>query len=168
MSISMYQASIPHFIRMLGNLSSIIDKARIHAKINNIDESVLIDARLAPDMYPLGRQIHIVTDMAKTCAARLAEVKAPQFEYDEITFFEYQGRIDKTIKFLQGIGREAIDASHDRIITIKLEHKDVVYPGQDYLMANIVPHFYFHVTTAYAILRNQGVELGKKDFLDNE
>ncbi|MGR9043648.1 MAG: DUF1993 domain-containing protein [Gammaproteobacteria bacterium] len=168
MPISMYQASIPHFIRMLGNLSSIIDKTRIHAESRKIEESVFINARLAPDMYPLSRQIQVVTDMARTCAARLAGIKAPNYEHHETTFSDFKNRISKTIEFLQGIECEQIDNSYDQPITIKLADKEVVYLGQDYLLENIIPHFYFHVTTAYAILRHHGVQLGKKDYLDNE
>ncbi|WP_349431647.1 DUF1993 domain-containing protein [Methylomarinum sp. Ch1-1] len=168
MSISMYQASIPHFIRMLGNLSSIIDKASSYAEAEGIDEAVLLDARLAPDMYPLSQQIQIAADMAKTCAARLAGINAPQYEFNEITFDDFKKRISKTTDFLRGIDSELINHSHDRLITFKLADKEVVYTGRDYLLANILPHFYFHVTTAYAILRHQGVELGKKDYLDNE
>ncbi len=168
MSISMYHASIPQFIRMLGNLSSIIDKTSIHAETRKIKESVFINARLAPDMYPLSRQIQIVTDMAKMCAARLAGIKAPQYEHNETTFSDFKSRISKTIGFLQGLDCEQIDNSYNQSITIKLEDKEVVYLGQDYLLENIIPHFYFHITTAYAILRHYGVELGKKDYLDNE
>jgi len=168
MSISMYQASIPQFIRMLGNLSLIIDKARIHAESRKIDESVFLNARLEPDMYPLNQQIQIVVDMAKTCAARLAGIDAPYYEDGEITFSALKNRISQTIDFLQRIDSARIDNSYDRPIRFKLESKEIVYLGQDYLLENIIPHFYFHVTVAYAILRHHGVELGKKDYLDNE
>ena len=168
MSISMYQASIPQFIRMLGNLSLIIDKARIHAESRKIDESVFLNARLEPDMYPLSQQIQIVVYMAKTCAARLAGIDAPYYEDGEITFSALKNRISQTIDFLQRIDSARIDNSYDRPIRFKLESKEIVYLGQDYLLENIIPHFYFHVTVAYAILRHHGVELGKKDYLDNE
>ncbi|MGR9117118.1 MAG: DUF1993 domain-containing protein [Gammaproteobacteria bacterium] len=168
MSISMYQASIPQFIRMLGNLSSIIDKAQIDTETRNLEESVLINARLAPDMYPFGQQIQIATDMAKTCAARLSGIKAPYYERNETTFSDFKKRISKTIEFLQGIDGEQINNSEEKLITFQLEDKEVVYLGRDYLLANIIPHFYFHITTAYAILRHQGVDIGKKDYLDNE
>ncbi len=164
----MYQASVPQFIRMLGNLSSIIDKARAHADAKGISESVLLDARLAPDMYPLGQQIQIVADMAKTCTARLAGIDAPRYEGSETTLAGFQNKIGRTIEFLREIDSEQIDRSHDRLITFRLEDKEVAYVGSDYLLENIIPHFYFHITVAYAILRNQGVELGKKDYLDNE
>lgn len=119
-------------------------------------------------MHPLSRQIQIVTDIAKTCAARLAGKNAPNYEHDETTFSDFKSRISKTIDFLQGIDRELIDNSYDQPITIKLEDREVVYLGQNYLLENIILHFYFHVTTAYVILRHNGVELGKKDYLDNE
>lgn len=164
----MYQASIPHFIQMLGNLSLIIDKACMHAESNGVNESTLLNACLAPDMYPLSQQLQIVIDMAKTCAARLAGIEAPFFEPKEITFAEFKYRINKTISFLEGINEKMIDDSYNRVIIFNLEEKEVKYKGQDYLLANIIPHFYFHVTTAYAILRHYGVELGKKDYLDNE
>ncbi|MDD5577833.1 MAG: DUF1993 domain-containing protein [Methylobacter sp.] len=162
MSISMNEASIPHFIRMLGNLSSIVDKARIHAETKNIEASVFINARLAPDMYPLSQQIQIVTYMAKACAARLARLEVPGYEGNETTFADFKTLIAQTISFLQAINNEQIDNSYDQIIIIKMNDKEVVYTGQVYLLDVIIPHFYFHVTTAYAILRHQGVELGKK------
>ncbi len=164
----MYEASIPHFIRMLGNLSSIIDKASAHAQAKNIEASVFIDARLAPDMYPLSQQIRIVTDMARVCAARLAGLEIPAYENDEATFADYKARIGNTIAFLQTVDRAQIDNSDDRAVTIKLYDKTITYRGRDYLLDIIIPHFYFHVTTAYAILRHHGVELGKKDYIDNE
>jgi hypothetical protein len=168
MSISMYEASIPHFIRMLGNLSSILDKAWVHAETKNIDESVFINARLAPDMYPLSQQIQIVTYMAKACVSRLAGLEVPGYEDNETTFADFKTLIAQTIYFLQTIDSEQIDNSYDQTITIKMSDKAVVYTGQVYLLDVIIPHFYFHVTTAYAILRHHGVELGKKDYIDNE
>jgi uncharacterized protein len=168
MSISMYEASIPHFIRMLGNMSSIIDKARFHAETKNIEESVFINARLAPDMYPLSQQIQIAADMARACAAHLSGIEIPRYENDEATFADFRARIAKTITFLQGIESEQIDDSYDQPITFKLADKEVVHLSQAYLLDVIIPHFYFHVTTAYAILRHHGVELGKKDYIDNE
>jgi len=164
----MYEASIPHFIRMLGNLSLILDKTSTHAQTKNIEESVFINARLAPDMYPLSQQIQIVTDMVRACAARLAGLEIPRYENNEVTFADFKTRIAKAIAFLQGIDREQIDSSYDQTVTIKQYDKEVVYTGQFYLLEVIIPHFYFHVTTAYAILRHHGVELGKKDYIYNE
>jgi uncharacterized protein len=168
MSISMYEASIPHFVRMLGNLSAILDKAKAHAEAKNIEESVLINAHLAPDMYPLSQQIQIVIYMAKASAARLAGIEIPQYENNETTFSDFKARIAETIAYLQGIDSDHIDNSYDQSITIKLSDKEVVYTGQAYLLDVIIPHFYFHATTAYAILRHHGVALGKKDYIDNE
>ena len=167
MSISMYQASIPHFILMLDNLSAILDKTEAHAKAKNIDQGVFVNARLAPDMYPLGRQIQIVADMAKACAARLAGIDVPRDEDDETTFADLKARIAKTITFLQSVNVDQINGSDGRMVTITMHDKEAVYSGQHYLLDIIITHFYFHVTTAYAILRHQGVELGKSDYINN-
>jgi len=167
MSISMYQASIPHFILMLGNLSSILDKTDAHAKAKNIDQVVFVNARLAPDMYPLGRQIQIAADMAKACAARLAGIDVPRHEDNEMTFADLKARIAKTITFLQSVNVDQINGSDGRMVTITMHDKEAVYTGQHYLLDIIIPHFYFHVTTAYAILRHHGVELGKSDYINN-
>jgi uncharacterized protein len=168
MSISMYEASIPHFVRMLSNISSSLDKACVFAGDRNIDECVLMNARLAPDMYPLSQQIQIVSDMARACAGRLAGLEIPRYESNEVTFADLKSRIARTITFLQSIDEESINNSYGQPITIKLPDKEVVYISQAYLLDVIIPHFYFHVTAAYAILRHQGVELGKKDYIDNE
>ena len=167
MSISMYQASIPHFILMLDNLSAILDKTEAHAKAKNIDQGVFVNARLAPDMYPLGRQIQIVADMAKACAARLSGIDVPRYEGDETTFADLKARIAKTITFLQSVNVDQINGSDGRMVTITMHDKEAVYSGQHYLLDIIIPHFYFHVTTAYAILRHHGVELGKSDYINN-
>jgi uncharacterized protein len=168
MPISMYETSIPHFVLMLENLSSILDKASVYAETKGIDEQVLINARLAPDMYPLSQQIPIVTDMARACAARLAGLEIPRFEDNEMTFADYKARIVKTVAFLQSLNADQINDSEARTVTIKMYDKDVMYTGKHYLFNIIIPHFYFHVTTAYAILRHHGVELGKKDYISNE
>lgn len=168
MSISMYRASIPQFIRMLDNLSAILDKAKRHAEAKQTGESVLLDARLAPDMYPLSKQIEIAADMAKACAARLAGTEAPRFGNGEACFEDYKNRIARTIAFLEGVDAERVNNSENRDIEIPLADKEVVYQGHEYLLDVIIPHFYFHVTAAYAILRHHGVELGKKDYLDKE
>jgi uncharacterized protein len=168
MSISMYEASIPHFVRMLGNLSAILDKAIAHAQTKSIEESVFINARLIPDMYPLSQQIQIATYMTRACVSRLAGLEVPSYENNETTFSDFKARIAETIAFLQDIDSEQIDNSYDQPITIKMGVKEVVYTSQVYLLDVIIPHFYFHVTTAYAILRHHGVGLGKKDYIDNE
>jgi len=168
MSISLYEASVPHFIRMLGNLSAILDKVIVHAQTKNIEESVFTNARLAPDMYPLSQQIMIAAYMTRASVARLAGLKVPGYEENETTFSGFKARIAKTIAYLQGIDSELVDNSYDQPVTIKLGDREVVYTGQVYLLDVIIPHFYFHVTTTYAILRHHGVGLGKKDYIDNE
>lgn len=167
MSLTMYQASIPVFIRMLENLSSILDKAAAHAERKNIDPAIFINARLAPDMYPLSRQIQIATDMVKGCAARLSVTEIPSYEDNESTFPELQARIAKTVTFLQSVKAEQLNGSEERTVTLKIHGRDTDLAGVTYLLNYVLPNFYFHITTAYAILRHNGLELGKKDFVGN-
>jgi hypothetical protein len=167
MSLTMYQASIPVFIHMLGNLSSILDKATTHAEAKKIDTAVFINARLAPDMHPLSRQIQIATDMVKGCAARLAGIEVPSYEDNESTFPDLQERIAKTIAFLQSVSAEQIDGSEEREVTLKLRGKEISLSGRPYLLNFVLPNFYFHITAAYAILRHNGLEIGKMDYLGN-
>ena len=165
MSLSMYQASIPVLVRMLGNLSAILDKAAAHAETKKIDPAVLIKDRLAPDMLPFSFQVQTATDTAKGCAARLAGIEAPSFPDTEATFPELKERIAKTIAFLQTVKPAQIDGSEERNVTLKLRVGEIQFQGQSYLLTFALPNFFFHVTTAYAILRHNGVELGKQDFL---
>ena len=165
MSLSMYQASIPVFIRVLGNLSAILDKAAAHAEAKKIDPSVLVSARLAPDMFPLSRQVQIATDGVKGCAARLAGIEIPSFADTETTFPELKARIAKTVAFLNSVRADQIDGSESRTVTLKVRGKDTSFQGQAYLLTFVNPNLYFHVTTAYDILRHNGVELGKMDYL---
>jgi uncharacterized protein len=167
MSLNMYQASIPVFVRMLGNLSSILDKGAAFAEAKKIDSTVLITARLAPDMFPLSRQVQIATDMVKGCAARLAGLEVPSYEDNETTFTELQARIAKTVTFLQSINAEQINGSEERTVTLKLRGKEIDFQGQPYLLHFVLPNLYFHITATYAILRHNGVELGKMDFIGN-
>ena len=167
MSLTMYQASIPVFIRMLGNLSTILEKAAAHAEAKKIDPAIFINARLAPDMYPLSRQIQIATDVVKGCAARLAGIEVPSYEDNESTFPELQARIAKTIAFLESVSAEQINGSEGRTITLKLHGKDTDFLGQPYFLNFVLPNFYFHITIAYGILRHNGLEIGKMDFLGN-
>ena len=167
MSLTLYQASIPVFIRMLGNLSSILDKAAAHAEARKIDPAVFINARLAPDMYPLARQIQIATDVAKGCAARLAGIEVPSYEDNEATFADLQARIAKTVAFLQSVGAEQIDGSEEREVTLKLRGNEVRFLGLTYLLNFVLPNFYFHITVTHAILRHNGVEIGKMDYIGN-
>jgi uncharacterized protein len=166
--MTMYQASIPALVRFLGNLSSILEKAASHAEAKKIDESVFINACLAEDMYPLSRQIQIATDMAKGCAARLAGIEVPRYEDNENTFADLQARIAKTIAFVQSVNVDQINGSEERKVTLKLHDKEISFLGQAYLFNIVLPHFYFHITTAYAILRHLGLEIGKKDYMGND
>lgn len=167
MSLTMYQASIPVLIRMLGNLSSILDKAAAHAEAKKIDPAIFINARLAPDMYPLSRQIQVATDMAKGCAARLAGIEVPSYEDNESTFPDLQARIAKTVAFLQSVSAEQINGSEERTVTLKLRDKEISFLGQPYLLNFVLPNFYFHITVAYAILRHNGLEISKMDYIGN-
>ncbi len=165
MTLSMYQASIPSFIRMLGNLSDIMTKAEDYAESKKIDPSVLINARLAPDMFPLSRQIQIATDSVKGCGARLAGVDVPSYPDTESTFAELQARIRKTVDFLKTFKPEQIDGSEGRDILLKMRTGDLTFQGQAYLTHFVLPNFYFHTSMAYAILRHNGLDIGKMDFL---
>jgi hypothetical protein len=161
----MYQASTPVFIRGLGSLSAILGKAAAHAEARKIDPAVFIDARLAPDMFPLSRQVQIATDGVKGCAARLAGIEVPSYADTETTFPELQARIARTVAFLKSVSAAQIDGSEQRKITLKLRGNDVSFLGQPYLLDFVLPNFYFHLTTAYAILRHNGLEIGKMDYL---
>ncbi len=161
----MYQASAPRFAAMLKNLSAILDKAAAHAEARKIDPLVLTSARLYPDMFPLSRQVQIACDGAKGAMARLAGVEIPKHEDTEKTFEELKARIAKTVAFIESFKPAQVDGTEDRDIVLKLRGKDAAFKGLPYLLGFAYPNFYFHVTTAYSILRHNGVELGKGDFL---
>ncbi len=165
MSLSMYHASLPVLQRMLGNLQAILHKAEAYAAARKIEPSVLLNARLAPDMLPLISQVQIATDTAKGCAARLAGLEVPSYADTESSFAELQARIDKTLAFIAGIDAAQLEGSEGRSITLKFPNMELNYNGQDYLLSFVLPNFFFHVTTAYAILRHNGLEIGKMDFL---
>lgn len=165
MTISMFQAAVPPMIRSLANLREILNKASAHAEAKKIDPAVLLAARLYPDMYPLSRQIQIATDMAKGGASRLAGREIPKYEDNEASFGELIARLDKTIALLQTFKAEEIDGTEAKTITLTLHHNTLTFRGQQYLLDYVLPNVYFHVTTAYAILRHNGVEIGKKDFI---
>lgn len=165
MKISMYQASIPVFTRMLTNLAAVLDKAAAHAEAKKIDPTVLVNSRLYPDMLPLVKQVQIASDHAKGAAARLAGLESPKFEDNEATFPELGARIQKTISYLNTLKPEQIDGSEERTITLPLRTRTLTFQGMPYLLNFALPNFYFHVTTAYDIFRHNGVELGKKDFI---
>ena len=166
MALSMYDFSIPVLKQALGSLAVILRKAADHAESRKIDPAVLISARLFPDMFALAKQVQIATDQAKGCAARLAGIDIPSFEDNETTFGELQARIEKTIAFLDSVKAQQIDGSETRDIVLQLhDGRSLEFTGQDYLLKWVMPNFYFHVTTAYNILRHNGVEIGKRDFL---
>ena len=165
MTLSMYQASVPVFLRGLENLAAILAKGAAHAEARKIDPAVFVNARLAPDMLHLARQVQIASDAAKGCTARLAGVDVPSFPDTETTFPELQARVAKTIDFLKGFKAAQIDGSEERICILKTRTDELKHRGQDYLLKLALPNFYFHVTTTYDILRHNGVELGKMDYL---
>lgn len=165
MSLSMYSASIPVLVRMLGNLSAILHKAEAYATERKIEPSVLLNARLAPDMLPLVSQVQIASDNAKGCAARLAGLDIPSYADTESSFAELQARIAKTQTFLGSVTAAQVDGSEGKSITLNFPGMELKFSGQDYLLNFVLPNFYFHVTTAYAILRHNGLDIGKMDFL---
>jgi len=165
MSFSIYDASIPTMIRSLTNLSKIMDKAVAQAKAGNMPLSALLEARLAPDMHPFPNQIQIASDAAKGCAARLAGVDAPAMPDTEKTFPELQARLAKTIEFLRSVPSAKFAGAEDRTITLNFPGGEMKFSGRDYLTGFALPNFFFHVTTAYGLLRHKGINIGKMDFL---
>jgi uncharacterized protein len=165
MTITMYQASVPVFERMLKALDGVLDKAAAYAAERKIDPTVLLSARLYPDMFALTRQVQIATDHAKGAPARLAGVAVPSFADTEATFPDLKARIAKTLEFIATIKPAQIDGSEARDISLKAGPRELKFKGQDYLLFFALPNFYFHVTTAFAILRHNGVPIGKLDFL---
>ena len=163
--LSMHAISAAVFVRLLNNLSALLTKAEQQAKVKGYDPSVLLNARLAPDMFALTRQVQIATDHAKGAVARLAGHQPEAIEDTETTFAELQARIKKVIGIVEGYKPEQLDGSETREITIKIPNMELKFSGLDYVNQWAMPNFYFHLTTAYAILRHNGVELGKKDFL---
>jgi hypothetical protein len=167
MTISMYTASVPRFANTLKNLSEILTKGERHALARKIDPAVLLGARLYPDMYPLTRQVQTACDGVKGGVARLAGIEVPKHEDTETTFAELQQRIAKVVAFIESVPAEKVDGSEERHIVLKLRDTEVAFSGLQYLSGFVLPNFYFHVVTAYNILRHNGVELGKRDFLGN-
>ncbi|MEO6623611.1 MAG: DUF1993 domain-containing protein [Burkholderiaceae bacterium] len=167
MTISMYQASVPRFANILGNLSNILDKAQAHIDARKIDDTVLTGYRLFPDMLPMTTQVQIACDAAKGVVARLSGVEAPVFEDNEKTLAELKARIASTISFIQSVSPAQIDGTEDKEIIVKRGDKETRYKGLQFLMGHATPNFYFHVTTTYNILRHNGVEVGKRDYLGN-
>jgi len=165
MTLSLYQASVPVLVRGLTQLIVILEKGEAHSVERKIDPAVLVTARLFPDMLPLARQVMTATDNAKGFVARMAGQEVPRYEDNEATFADLKARVEKTLAFVQGFRPEDIDGKEDKIITFRLGPNDMTFNGQQYLTEFLLPNFFFHVTMAYAILRECGVELGKRDYL---
>jgi len=165
MALSMYSASVPVFIRMLGHLANWLDRAEAHAQAKKFDPAVYLSARLAPDMLPFVKQIQIACDAAKFGVARLGGVEAPKFDDGEASFAELRERIRRTQEFVRSVPPAAIDGTEDKDITVPRRDGNLVLKGEFYLKHYVLPNFYFHLTTAYALLRHNGVDLGKGDYL---
>ena len=165
MTISMYQASAPRFANTLKNLSTLLDKAQAHCEAKKIDPLVLTACRLYPDMLPFTRQVMIACDTAKGAVARLAGAEIPKHEDVEKTFEELKARITKTVEFVESFKPAQLEGTEEKAIVLKMRAREVTYAGMQYLLGFAQPNFYFHVVTAYNILRHNGVELGKTDFI---
>ena len=164
-TISMSQASAPRFAHMLRSLGALFDKAQAHCEAKKIDPLALTQFRLYPDMFPLTRQVQIACDTAKGAVARLAGLEIPKHEDTEQTFAELKSRIAKTVDFIESVSAAKLDGTEDKEIVLKMRAGDMKFTGLQYLLGFAYPNFYFHVTTAYDILRHNGVEIGKRDFL---
>ena len=165
MAITMYQASVPVFQRNLTSLKAILDKAAAHAAAQKIDEAVFVTARLYPNMLPLSKQVQIASDFARGTTARLAGGEPPAWEDNEKTLADLVARVDKTLEFLKTFTAAQVDGSEGRQITRPVRGQPKTFTGINYLLQYALPNFYFHTTTAYAILRHNGVEIGKPDFI---
>ena len=161
----MFDTSIPVFIHYLKSLSAILKKAEDHCAARKIDPAVMLSQRLSPDMFALTRQVQIATDGAKAAGARLAGIAVPSFPDEEKTFEDLQARIAKTSDFLGTLSKSQFEGAEDRVITFKSGGTDKSFKGSDYLGLWAFPNFFFHVTTAYTILRHNGLEIGKSDYL---
>lgn len=165
MTVSMHAISVPVFVKTLGNLSAVLDKTAAHAEAKKIDPAVLLGARLYPDMFALTRQVQLACDFAKGASARLAGQEPPKFDDAETTIDQLKARIARTIEFVQGIDVAAFNGAETREISLKVRDGVQKYVGLAYLMHAAFPNFFFHSATAYDILRHNGVELGKRDFI---
>ena len=165
MQISMYRASVPVFTRAFTNLRHVLGKGEAWAVERKVDPAVLLGYRLAPDMFPLTRQVQVATDMAKGCVSRLAGVDVPSWKDEEASFAELYARLQKAIDYCGSFTPSQIDGSERKVVTLKRASGDVTYEGLPYLLEYVQPHVYFHCVTAYAILRHCGVPIGKQDFI---
>ncbi len=165
MTLSMYQASVPVFVRALENLTAVLKKGQAHAQAKGVDDAVLLQTRLIPDMLPLVKQVQIACDMACRGAARLAGVEPASFEDNETTFEQVYDRIGRATAYVQGFSAAQIDGSETRAIHLKMRSGELDFDGQAYLLEFLLPNLFFHCTTAYNILREAGTEIGKQDFI---
>ena len=165
MSSLMYEAAVPVFDRMLTALDKMLAKAVAHAAAKNIQPETLLQARLFPDMFPFTRQVQIASDHAKGASARLAGVEVPSFEDTEKSFAELKERIDRTLTFIRDLDPASFVGSETRMVTLMRRSGPLTIEGANYLCHRALPNFYFHLTTAYALLRHNGIEIGKRDFL---
>lgn len=166
MSFDVYSSTVPVFQQLLGGLSQVLAKAEAHAMAKKLDPNALLQARLYPDMFALLRQVQVATDFAKSVTARLAGVDVPKLDDNEVTFADLQARIATVLAFVGGLDAALFaDAATREIVTQAGTPKEKRFTGQAYLLSYGLPHFFFHVTTTYAILRHNGVEVGKKDYL---
>lgn len=165
MTISMYSAFIPVAIRALANLSAILGKAAAHCEARQINPNAFLQSRIYPDMFPLTRQVQIASDTVKGGAARLAGIEIPRYADEEASFEDLQERLARTIQFLETIQPEQISGKEEAHIVLTLPNRQIEFKGQDYLTGFVLPNLYFHVTTAYNLLRQGGVEIGKNDYL---
>lgn len=165
MTLSMYDLSVPVFIRGLGQLSHVLDKGLAHAQAEKIDTATLVNARLAPDMFALAGQVQGASDAAKLGAARLAGITAPSFPDTETTYEELQARVAKTLEFLKTVERSQIDGFEAREVVVKSRRGEMHFTADRYLLQFAVPNFFFHLVTAYGVLRHSGVPIGKMDYL---
>jgi hypothetical protein len=163
--MSLYEISVPVLLRGLANLASILRKGEAYAKEQGVDPQKLLQATLAPDMFNLIRQVQSVSDAAKAAGARLSGIEVPSFADTEATFAELHERIAKTVRFLEGVVRADVDGQEDREVVVKLRSGDLRFQAMQYLQTFTLPNFYFHIATAYDVLRHQGVPLGKMDYL---
>jgi uncharacterized protein len=165
MSLSMYQLTVPPFVQTLGAMQAVLAKAEAHALARAFEPNLLISSRLAPDMFPLSRQVQIACDFAKGTVARLAGVELPNWRDDEKTLADLRDRIGMTLNYVRSFKAGQLEGAEEREVTISLAGKPVSFKGQAYLIQFVLPNFYFHASMAYAILRHTGVELGKRDFM---
>ena len=161
----MYDAAVPGMVRSLKNLDTILDKAVAYTESKKVDPAVLVSSRLAIDMLPFSTQIHRATETARGGAARLAQVDIPSLPDEDETVADLKDRLAKTIAFLESLPTEKFTGAEDRTVTQKLAGNELTFPAKQYLFGFMIPNFYFHVTTAFAILRHNGVEIGKADFI---